>query len=96
MGIPGKLYKDYFHFNDILQKIPFSVCFLTFYEHIQKVRTKSWFLCPQLRSMSHTPNLAHFRRFGFLFVMASQIFVVEQFGIRRWKANKNINLTTTA
>ena len=44
MGIPQKLYKDYFHFNNILLKIPFSICFSTFCEHIQKVRTKTWFL----------------------------------------------------
>ena len=44
LGIPGKLYKDYFHFNIYLLKIPFSICFSTFCEPIQKVETKSCFL----------------------------------------------------
>ncbi len=44
LGIPGKLYKDYFHFNIYFLKISFFVCFSTFCETIQKVRTKSCFL----------------------------------------------------
>ena len=44
LGIPGKLYKDYFHFNIYLLKIPFSICFSTFCEPIQKVRTRAGFL----------------------------------------------------
>ena len=44
LGNPGILYKDYFHFNKNLLKMPFSISFSTFCEPIQKVRTKTWFL----------------------------------------------------
>ena len=44
LGIPGKLYKDYFHFANNLLKMPFSICFSTFCELIQKVRTRAGFL----------------------------------------------------
>ena len=45
MGIPGKLYKDYFNFNNNLLNMPFSICFPTFCDAIQKiVITKTGFL----------------------------------------------------
>ena len=36
LGTPRKLYKDYFHFNNNLLKMLFSICVSTFCEPIQK------------------------------------------------------------
>ena len=44
LGIPGKLYVDYFPFYNNQLKMPFSICFSAFCLHSQKVRTKTWFL----------------------------------------------------
>ena len=33
------------------------------------------------------------KTFRILFVVASRVFAIEQFGRRRWKANKNMNLS---
>ena len=74
-------------YSNMLQ---YTVCHFT---RPPAVRIKYQFLRPQLRSMSHTPPpLCPFSTFWFLFVIASRVFVVDQFGIRRWKTNEKKNL----
>ena len=44
MGIPWKLFKEYFHFNNNLLNMLFSICFSTFCEPFQKSENQNWVL----------------------------------------------------
>ena len=79
--------------------MPFSICFLAFCLPIQKVRTKTWFLramkeysALQNSLSSPSPPSKSFSTLILVFAVALQVYVVEQFGIPRWKANGKTNL----
>ena len=87
LAISGKLYNDYFHFNNDLLKMHFSTCFSTFCEPIQKVRIKTWFLKEAACSEAvHTsPPCHNFLLFAFFwsyFRVSSFCSTVELFRIQ--------------
>ena len=120
MSIPGKLYKDYVHFNDILLKYLFLYAFQHFVNISKKWEPKVKRLhvmkeySNMLQYMSYhsapfckdqilvltSPARLHesyppprpFLTIWVSFFIASPVFVIEQFGIRRWKVNEKTNL----
>ena len=81
--------------------MPFLIYFSTFCEPIQKV-TQTWFFKKRprekkdyrsmLQLISSYPPLPSFSTLCLVFAVASRVFGVKPFGIRRWKVNGKRNL----